>query len=212
MRSLDERRNPSGQACTMCKKPMERRIKKTCDVCLTRIKHWGQRTRADRRLAGLCPHCGKPKGFSSLCCDPCLAKAKNRYQNRKRAGLCVLCGAKHQKLGSKCMECALKSSQRLRDWRDRLIVEVMKAYGGCVCKCCGEKEVAFLTLDHINGGGRQHRSVLRKQKTADIYSWLKQENYPPGFQVLCMNCNWAKGKYGVCPHKQKVRRAKWAST
>src|ERR1700726_1141623 len=30
------------------------------------------------------------------------------------------------------------------------------AYGGAVCACCGEKELAFLTLDHIeNNGGAE---------------------------------------------------------
>ena len=33
-----------------------------------------------------------------------------------------------------------------------------------------------------------------------IYDWLKKNNFPPGFQVLCGSCNFAKGKYGSCPH------------
>ena len=28
----------------------------------------------------------------------------------------------------------------------------------------------------------------------------RKNNYPEGFQVLCSNCNFAKGKYGSCPH------------
>jgi hypothetical protein len=27
--------------------------------------------------------------------------------------------------------------------------------------------------------------------------------FPPIFQVLCMNCNFAKGKLGFCPHIKK---------
>lgn len=199
------------QLCISCKKPMDRRIKKTCDECLLRIKHWGQRIRAQRRLAGLCPHCGKEKG-KGRCCQECLIKAKARYDARKAKSLCVLCGSRLSQIGSKCSECSQKSSARLRGWRDRLINEVMKAYGGEVCKCCGETEVAFLTIDHINGGGRKHRNEILREKTTDIYTWLKREGFPPGFQVLCMNCNWAKGKYGACPHEKKSRRAKWAST
>ncbi len=34
-----------------------------------------------------------------------------------------------------------------------------------------------------------------------LYSWLKKQGYPPGFQVLCHNCNLAKGYYGACPHQ-----------
>ena len=31
------------------------------------------------------------------------------------------------------------------------------------------------------------------------YPW---EKYPPGYQVLCHNCNLAKGFYGSCPHQK----------
>jgi hypothetical protein len=34
-----------------------------------------------------------------------------------------------------------------------------------------------------------------------FYSWLRRNNYPEGYQVLCFNCNIAKGLYGVCPHQ-----------
>lgn len=65
------------------------------------------------------------------------------------------------------------------------------------CNCCGEKTFLFLEIDHINGSGRKHL----KQIGMHIHSWLIQNNFPKGFQVLCSNCN--KGKYlnkGVCPH------------
>lgn len=77
---------------------------------------------------------------------------------------------------------------------------VLAAYGS-VCACCGETEEKFLSLDHINGGGRKQRKELRKTGTA-FYSWLCSQGFPDGLQVLCMNCNWAKGIYGACPHKK----------
>lgn len=68
------------------------------------------------------------------------------------------------------------------------------------CKCCGEKEYKFLTIDHINGvSNRKHRNEIGRGGSA-LYSWLVRNNFPPGFQVLCYNCNCAKGHYGVCPH------------
>ncbi len=34
--------------------------------------------------------------------------------------------------------------------------------------------------------------------------WLKANNFPPGFQTLCHNCNIGKHRNkGICPHKQK---------
>jgi len=134
-----------------------------------------------------------------------LTKAKARYQNRLAQGMCVLCGTRPLKMGTKCVDCHAKSGKRARDYRDRLIVRAFNAYGGCHCACCGDTRVAFLTLDHIGGGGNRHRKQLRGQKGfTDIYQWLRKQGYPPGFRVLCMNCNWAIGKYGYCPHQDRV--------
>lgn len=75
--------------------------------------------------------------------------------------------------------------------------EVISHYGG-KCVCCGETYPGFLVIDHIDGGGGKHR----KETGANITEWLRRNNYPVGFQVLCFNCNW--GKYandGICPHK-----------
>lgn len=80
--------------------------------------------------------------------------------------------------------------------------EVFKAYGGAFCSCCGETIVEFLTIDHINGNGAEHRKELGKSYTGTrFYYWLMRKNYPPGFQVLCFNCNCAKSILGYCPHK-----------
>ena len=67
------------------------------------------------------------------------------------------------------------------------------------CMCCGEKEIKFLCIDHINGGGVKHRKQI---KGGNIYLWLKKNNYPSGFRTLCHNCNSAFGFYGECPHNE----------
>lgn len=63
------------------------------------------------------------------------------------------------------------------------------------CNCCGSVIKEFLTIDHINGNGNKHRIKSGK----DMYHILHKENYPKGFQVLCMNCNFAKGVSSKCP-------------
>lgn len=68
------------------------------------------------------------------------------------------------------------------------------------CECCGEKTYAFLTIDHIDGGGCKHR---KKLKTAHIFRWILKNNFPTGFRVLCHNCNSSFGYYGYCPHQFK---------
>lgn len=90
---------------------------------------------------------------------------------------------------------------KTKNWRYRLRVQLLETYGG-KCACCGEEYVEFLTLDHVYGGGCKER-----RKTDMRTTWLHAiKIYGNGeFQLLCMNCNWAKGKYGNCPHQQQLR-------
>jgi hypothetical protein len=88
--------------------------------------------------------------------------------------------------------------KKMRDWRQKLRKEVLDHYGG-VCACCGESQLEFLALDHKNGGGTKHRTELGIRGQA-MWSWVKREGFPELFQVLCHNCNQAKGYYGSCPH------------
>lgn len=37
-----------------------------------------------------------------------------------------------------------------------------------------------------------------------IYRWLKQQGFPTGFRVLCMNCNFSYGLHGYCPHVHAI--------
>jgi hypothetical protein len=84
-----------------------------------------------------------------------------------------------------------------------LRVEVLNRYGGR-CACCGESQYEFLSIDHINNDGAEHRREVGRG--ASICRWLKKNNYPAGFQVLCMNCNCAKGWYGMCPHQTRLEK------
>lgn len=82
------------------------------------------------------------------------------------------------------------------------------AYGGYRCNCCGETEEAFLSVDHVNNDGAEHRISVSNRS---IYKWLEKNNYPEGFQILCMNCNFGKARNGgICPHKSK--RSEGSST
>lgn len=77
--------------------------------------------------------------------------------------------------------------------------EMVKRYGGR-CKCCGETIIEFLTIDHTNNDG----AYDRKKNKGMIPTRLKRFGWPKkGFQLLCYNCNCAKGAWGKCPHKNK---------
>ena len=90
-------------------------------------------------------------------------------------------------------------SEYSRNRNQRLKVEAIYAYGN-QCTCCGETELEFLAIDHVNGGGSAHRKEIKKNGTGNFYLWLKDNGFPLGFRVLCHNCNFAIGKYGICPH------------
>ena len=132
-------------------------------------------------------------------------------QQRKAKGFCPSCGKINDRapLLLTCSKCAALSSQWVKEkgkahykaLQQSLKREAFEAYGGIQCNCCGENHVEFLTIDHINGGGNKHRIEVTGSKTGSIYRWLKRNMYPEGFQVLCFNCNSAKGLFGLCPHE-----------
>lgn len=102
-----------------------------------------------------------------------------------------------------------KFSEYNRKSLRKLKREVMDAYGG-ICVCCGETELAFLTIDHADDNGAEHRREMAaesgfeySQAGARTYRWLRKNGYPEGFRVMCANCN--SGRYwngGVCPHQE----------
>ena len=92
--------------------------------------------------------------------------------------------------------------------RQRLRFEVLQHYSKNdppSCECCGENHIEFLSIDHINGGGQQARKTILKG-SGGLYSWLKRNNFPDGYRVLCHNCNQSLGAYGYCPHKKPNAR------
>ena len=108
---------------------------------------------------------------------------------------CNRCGqvkeeSKFPERGSMCSPCcAIRTRARLK-------IDMFRNLG-YACVCCGEDNPAFLSLDHINGRGTQ-----RKNSSEDGYRVAKQEGWPKDkYQILCMNCNTAKYRYGDCPHR-----------
>lgn len=77
----------------------------------------------------------------------------------------------------------------------------MERLGGVRCRCCGESIYEFLAFDHIHGGGNKDRGGrLRSTAYTQIRLWLYEPDIEQKIQVLCHNCNMAKGRVGICPH------------
>ncbi len=75
--------------------------------------------------------------------------------------------------------------------RNKVKDQVYKAYGGYVCNRCGISDRRCLSIDHINNDGAAHRKAIGV-RGGTFYRWIRKNNYPPMFQILCMNCQWIK--------------------
>ena len=74
--------------------------------------------------------------------------------------------------------------------------EVFDHYGR-KCAWCGETNPAFLTIDHINNDGNRER--LQYGSGGVFYLHVVRAGFPTNLQVLCFNCNCAKGFRGYAP-------------
>ncbi len=141
------------------------------------------------------------------CADYLRGFQKAQRAKLKSEGKCYRCKKIKEDKGKVCcIRCREEQTSEARARYARLKEEVFLAYGGFVCACCGETERLMLTIDHVNNDGASHRKCLSEtsKDNSIVFRWMKKNNFPPGFQVLCFSCNL--GKYhngGVCPHKHR---------
>ena len=72
--------------------------------------------------------------------------------------LCIECKLpKEDKSKRRCKNCLDISAKLQKDRRREAKTVVYNHYsnGDVKCNCCGEREITFLSIDHINGGGKQ---------------------------------------------------------
>lgn len=135
---------------------------------------------------------------SKRCANCKITKSRGNFFNRKSSG---------DGLGSVCKPC---NNLQNKGVRQRLRQKVIEAYGG-LCVCCGEHRKEFLQLDHKNNDGAAERREMSRCEndgnlTYRLYRKLKKTGFPKDrYQLLCSNCNLAKGIYGECPHERERR-------
>lgn len=80
---------------------------------------------------------------------------------------------------------------------------VLNHYGNnsTACVNCGINDIRVLCIDHINNDGKEHREYVGGDNR--IYNWLIDNDFPPGFQTLCMNCNWIKYREQKKPRRRR---------
>ena len=131
-------------------------------------------------LPGVPRRVGRPPQFTP-------EERKERIRNQVTAAVRRYAGRNPDKIKKSNAEQYAKLRKQLFD-----------AYGWA-CMCCGEKIKEFLTIDHVNNDGAEHRRI-----TGGGSAWLREIRklgFPPGFQTLCFNCNAARGLHGKCPHE-----------
>lgn len=155
----------------------------------------------------ICSRCGKSPKINTSYCRDCQRLYEREYRlkniDKIRKYMAEYQNTKYkEKKSIYDKKYRVNNLERIRtknkEWNQKQRLSVIEHYGG-MCACCGESRLEFLSIDHINGGGNKHRSTLK----TSIYRWLKSNNYPEGFQVLCHNCNMSKSFYGYCPHQNK---------
>jgi hypothetical protein len=130
-----------------------------------------------------------------------------RKETGKRRPECSICRGEQWRHSSAGKAWANRSTTKtlkaklMRDWRWRLRCQVFEGYGG-KCACCNESTYEFLSLDHISGNGNIEREKLDVNA---IYRKALRLNFPITYRILCINCNWATGNWGNCPHKALIK-------
>lgn len=142
-------------------------------------------------------------------------QSKSRYSSR-----CKECISKQNKAYYSRNRDQVKASARKYYWENRekireydnwyhkerhrkLKAQVVEHYGG-KCACCGEEEILFLSVDHIDENGAEMRKSGSHPTGTQFFQWLVRQGYPLDFQILCYNCNIAKHRNGgICPHQSE---------
>jgi hypothetical protein len=160
---------------------------KTCRICkqLKELSEFPKRKDSSDRHYYYCHECCRQK------------QSQYYHSNRKR----VLENLKHRRDTDDLFRASQAAQARKDSAKLKMNVLVAYSNGIILCACCGESDIRFLTLDHINGGGNQEKKKLGVSGGEGYYRWLRRNGYPPGLQVLCFNCNQGKAIYGECPHR-----------
>lgn len=103
--------------------------------------------------------------------------------------------------------------------RAKLKNDVVNFYslGRMCCQNCQQDDIEVLTVDHINNDGNVHRKSIKSTGGSPFYQWIRNNNFPDGFQILCFNCQMRKQrieaakknttaiKISVAKYVQKIR-------
>lgn len=169
-----------------------------------KMNQYMKKHREKLKTEGKCTGCGKPlEDLTKVCCYKCrhdkrrIENAKKRASRLERKGLCKRCGKCPPRMGGKfCESCLGDSNERQSNLRKKVI-----EHYGARCVCCNESNIGFLSIDHKNNDGAEHRRMIKKNCGSGFNGWVIKNNFPDFLQVMCYNCNCGRQlNGGICPH------------
>lgn len=159
---------------------------------------------AERKECGLCRTIGCPndrrtnRSTCVVCADKSAKSSKKQKAKRKAVGKCVTSWCKNDSRPNKalCSDCC-----KIQSEAGYKLKQIVLDYYGQVCSClcgCRVTKFAWLTIDHKDNDGAEKRREGIHAIGSKFYRQIIREGFPDSLQILCWNCNCAKGKYGGC--------------
>ena len=168
-------------------------------------KTYKQKYRENRQ----CASCTRPlEPGEAVTCQKCKDRRNSIRKAAIESGICIICKL-HPSITKSglCGNCRiLETARTVGAVKTARLVAVLK-YGG-KCACCGEDDIKFLTIDHINNDGH-----LTKKKRSSALTALVKGPLREDIRVLCWNCNC--GRYinsNICPHLESGANLCWDPT
>ena len=112
-------------------------------------------------------------------------------------GTCMKCrkypAHKNKRICKSCIKNSSFNSNKLKKLKKSILVDHYSQGENC-CEKCGETDFDMLNIDHVNGGGVKHRKQMIEKGmgygVTALFRYLRENNFPNGYRVLCENCNW----------------------
>ena len=131
------------------------------------------------------------KGFYESRCNDCVSKQNREYYEKNGEAVRTASSQYRQKNPGKYRDYLARYQKGMT----KVIKETVITHFGGKCACCGMDEIRFLTIDHVNNDGREHRKEIGR---SSLYKWLLRYDFPETYelQCLCYNCNFGKNHNG----------------
>lgn len=136
-------------------------------------------------------------------------QSNKEHRNSQRISWRLANNERHKSTTRRCRQDDLQAYQarsRVASLVARLEAICHYSNGLMCCNICQESRLTTLTIDHINGGGNQHRKSLKLPGGGIFSQWLRRNQYPIGYRVLCSNCNWSE-HCKISPKKCSIEKS-----